>query len=193
MVRTGSIALLASLMAWPAGAQGLDKDAIVDRLGPRQPLTRGIGAPSAPPRTRQIVIEPGQEDKVLAAVKEEKLPSLDIRVPFDYNSDVLTREAQAVLKPLCEALKDPKLAKARFLIGGHTDAKGSDDYNQSLSERRPLRPGARTWSRRSASTRRGCARWGWANAALPTRLGRRTASTGGWRSSTSAGDGAPLL
>ena len=41
-----------------------------------------------------------------------------------------------MLKPLGEALKDPRLAKARFLIGGHTDAKGSDDYNQNLSERR---------------------------------------------------------
>ena len=136
MVRTGATVLLASLLAWPAGAQELGRDAIVDRLAPKKPLTRGIGAPGAQPRTRQIVIEPGQEGKVLAAVKEEKLPSLDIRVPFDYNSDVLTREAQAVLKPLGEALKDPKLAKARFLIGGHTDAKGSDDYNQSLSERR---------------------------------------------------------
>ena len=136
MIRTGSVVLLASLIAWPAGAQELGKDAIVDRLAPRKTLTRGIGAPSAPPRTRQIVIEPGQEDKVLAAVKEDKLPSLDIRVPFPYNSDALTREAQALLKPLGEALKDPKLAKARFLVGGHTDAKGSDDYNQSLSERR---------------------------------------------------------
>lgn len=136
MVRTGSLVLLTALLAWPAAAEELGKDTIVDRLAPRKPLTRSFD-PSAPPRrTRQILVEPGQEEKVLAAVKEDRLPSLDIRVPFGYNSDALTPQAEAVLKPLGEALKDPRLAKARFLIGGHTDAKGSDDYNQNLSERR---------------------------------------------------------
>ena len=136
MVRTGAIALLASLIAWPAGAQDLGKDAIVDRLAPQKPLTRSLAAPSAQPRKRQIVIEPSREAEVLAAVREDKLPSLDIRVPFPFNSDALMPQAKGVLKPLGEALKDPRLAKARFLVGGHTDAKGSDDYNQDLSERR---------------------------------------------------------
>ena len=135
MRRTGPLACLIVLLAAPVGAQDLDKDSIVDRLAPKKPLTRGIGT-AAPRRTRQIVIELGREDEVLAAVKEDKLPSLDIRVPFDYNSDLVTREAAALLKPLGEALRDPKLAKARFLVGGHTDGRGPDEYNQNLSERR---------------------------------------------------------
>jgi outer membrane protein OmpA-like peptidoglycan-associated protein len=37
---------------------------------------------------------------------------------------------------LARALGNPELKGATFLIGGHTDAAGSDSYNQSLSERR---------------------------------------------------------
>jgi hypothetical protein len=34
---------------------------------------------------------------------------------------------------LGKALSDPKLQGATFLIAGHTDAKGSDNYNLALS------------------------------------------------------------
>ena len=37
---------------------------------------------------------------------------------------------------LGRALTNPDLQGSVFLIGGHTDAKGDDDYNQRLSERR---------------------------------------------------------
>jgi outer membrane protein OmpA-like peptidoglycan-associated protein len=40
------------------------------------------------------------------------------------------------LKRLGAALKDPRLKGYRFKIAGHTDAKGSAEYNQKLSERR---------------------------------------------------------
>jgi len=41
-----------------------------------------------------------------------------------------------VLEPLGQALIDPKLRNSRFVLVGHADAKGSDGYNQVLSERR---------------------------------------------------------
>jgi outer membrane protein OmpA-like peptidoglycan-associated protein len=40
------------------------------------------------------------------------------------------------LKRLGAALKDARLSGYRFKVAGHTDAKGSKDYNQKLSERR---------------------------------------------------------
>jgi outer membrane protein OmpA-like peptidoglycan-associated protein len=40
------------------------------------------------------------------------------------------------LKRLGAALKDPRLSNYKFKIAGHTDAKGSAEYNQKLSERR---------------------------------------------------------
>jgi outer membrane protein OmpA-like peptidoglycan-associated protein len=40
------------------------------------------------------------------------------------------------LDRLAAALKDERLARLDFLIGGHTDAVGSDQYNERLSEQR---------------------------------------------------------
>ena len=40
------------------------------------------------------------------------------------------------MQELGKALSDPELKGSVFLVGGHTDAKGGDDYNQGLSERR---------------------------------------------------------
>jgi outer membrane protein OmpA-like peptidoglycan-associated protein len=37
---------------------------------------------------------------------------------------------------LGQALSDKQLKTATFLVAGHTDASGSNDYNLSLSERR---------------------------------------------------------
>jgi outer membrane protein OmpA-like peptidoglycan-associated protein len=37
---------------------------------------------------------------------------------------------------LGQALSSPQLASSTFVLAGHTDAKGSDPFNQDLSERR---------------------------------------------------------
>jgi len=39
---------------------------------------------------------------------------------------------------LAAALKDDRLADWDFLVGGHTDAVGSDAYNLTLSDRRAI-------------------------------------------------------
>jgi outer membrane protein OmpA-like peptidoglycan-associated protein len=64
------------------------------------------------------------------------LEAFDLVVTFDYNSDVLTNEARQNLDEFSKALKDPKLAGSSFVVEGHTDARGSEDYNLGLSERR---------------------------------------------------------
>lgn len=63
-------------------------------------------------------------------------PSVNLYINFEFNSDKLGTDAQIVLRNLGQALKDPRLAKFRFTIAGHTDAVGDAAYNQSLSERR---------------------------------------------------------
>jgi outer membrane protein OmpA-like peptidoglycan-associated protein len=94
--------------------------------------------------------EPSTEDVVKALVPKKKLrgprglivqgedkpPSIDLYIPFEYNSDKLKTEALLTLKRLGAALKDTRLSSYRFKIAGHTDAKGSAEYNQKLSERR---------------------------------------------------------
>lgn len=55
---------------------------------------------------------------------------------FDYGSAALDRPAGAILVALGAELNKPENAGRTFLIGGHTDAAGSEFRNRLLSERR---------------------------------------------------------
>lgn len=66
----------------------------------------------------------------------EDVAGLDMRVGFDFDSERLTPAAQAALDVFAEALRDPRLEAADFLIEGHTDAHGPEPYNMDLSQRR---------------------------------------------------------
>jgi outer membrane protein OmpA-like peptidoglycan-associated protein len=68
--------------------------------------------------------------------REMGLPTVDIEVLFDYDSSEVTPGAAASLMTLGRALADPRLAGQRFVIAGHTDARGARAYNVSLSDRR---------------------------------------------------------
>jgi len=61
--------------------------------------------------------------------------TLNDKVLFDFDKAELRADAAKVLDTLATALK-PLSEVAGMEIRGHTDAKGSDDYNQALSERR---------------------------------------------------------
>jgi outer membrane protein OmpA-like peptidoglycan-associated protein len=93
-----------------------------------------------PPQGRRgITFEPFTEEerkKLDEDAKAGKLPSADLEVYFDYNKADITPAARQALGPLGQALIDPKLLGNRFVLIGHTDGKGGDDYNQILSERR---------------------------------------------------------
>jgi outer membrane protein OmpA-like peptidoglycan-associated protein len=80
--------------------------------------------------------EPGQKGVKTEGGTDDKPPSIDLNVPFEYNSDKLTGDAYRVLRNLGVALKDSHLANYRFKIAGFTDAKGAAEFNQKLSERR---------------------------------------------------------
>lgn len=62
------------------------------------------------------------------------LISLPGDVLFDFDKADIRADARPVLARLVEVLK--AFPKAPVAIGGHTDAKGEDDYNLALSERR---------------------------------------------------------
>jgi outer membrane protein OmpA-like peptidoglycan-associated protein len=64
--------------------------------------------------------------------------SFDATVNFNYNSAELTKDAKKELDEVIGALKDPKVKDVEVIISGHTDATGSAEYNQKLSERRAL-------------------------------------------------------
>jgi outer membrane protein OmpA-like peptidoglycan-associated protein len=62
--------------------------------------------------------------------------SVNLNIPFEHNSSALMPQAAAQLKELELALNSASLGKDRFVVAGHTDAKGSAQYNKQLSLKR---------------------------------------------------------
>jgi len=138
---------VSSLALAPAKAEDVKSaDVIVKGLAPVK--TRGFD-PQAPAReakqqelniklrefkTRQITVE--ERTEVVKLIEESKSPNVDVQILFAFDSAEILPEARPSLDELGKALSDPKLAGGSFLIAGHTDAKGSDDYNLALSQRR---------------------------------------------------------
>jgi outer membrane protein OmpA-like peptidoglycan-associated protein len=85
-------------------------------------------------KTRQITVEERKE--VVEVIEDNDLPAIDLEVFFNFDSAEITPEALPILKKLGAALSDEKLKGSVFLVGGHTDAKGSDAYNLALSDQR---------------------------------------------------------
>jgi outer membrane protein OmpA-like peptidoglycan-associated protein len=83
-------------------------------------------------QTRSLSLDERDQIAAIAA----KRPKVDLDINFDYNSAALTPKAKPQLNNLGKALTSSELNGSVFLLGGHTDAKGSEDYNQGLSERR---------------------------------------------------------
>jgi len=115
---------LSIIVAGPCMGQEMKKDEIIKRLDPTTAIL-----------PKPILRDPFKE-KGIGEAGEDPPPSVDLHIPFDYNSDKLTFDAITTLRQLGSALSDPKLAGYRFKIAGYTDAKGTQDYNQKLSARR---------------------------------------------------------
>ena len=121
---------------------------ILDALKSRAParnVTAGLPAADGPAADERRFIEsllkkplrsitPDERRKVLEIASDK--PNINLEIPFDFNSAVIGPPAVPALTRLGRALTAPELASVTFLIAGHTDAKGSDSYNQDLSERR---------------------------------------------------------
>jgi outer membrane protein OmpA-like peptidoglycan-associated protein len=128
----------------PAAAQQVPADQIIKALAP--PVTRSLTGPAKPAvspadqafinslrhRTRSLTVD---ESEHVAEIAKDR-PKIDLEIYFDFDSAAITRKAEPQLNQLGEALRDPRLENAVVVLSGHTDAKGSQEYNQKLSERR---------------------------------------------------------
>jgi outer membrane protein OmpA-like peptidoglycan-associated protein len=63
-------------------------------------------------------------------------PSLSLAIEFDSNSARVRPESGPLLGNLVAALQSPELKGTRFVIEGHTDARGNPATNQRLSQER---------------------------------------------------------
>jgi outer membrane protein OmpA-like peptidoglycan-associated protein len=93
------------------------------------------------------------QQAVPAATVERVGEGIQVTFPsgllFDFDSDVVRSNAASNLNELARNLS--KYGDSNLLIAGHTDAVGSSDYNQALSERR-ARSAARYLSAQGVST-----------------------------------------
>ena len=74
-------------------------------------------------------------------VKEQNIKEKTIAfqsIYFSYSKVTLLKESFNVLDTIVSVLRHPKMSKKILRIEGHTDAKGSDRYNKSLSEQRAV-------------------------------------------------------
>jgi outer membrane protein OmpA-like peptidoglycan-associated protein len=94
---------------------------------PAQPPAQ-IASPAMP--------EAPTPDEAVKRAERSQAPSIDLEVFFEYKSTEITPKAAAALTPLGRALSDARLSGDAFLIAGHTDAKGGDEYNLELSKKR---------------------------------------------------------
>jgi len=65
-----------------------------------------------------------------------KPTGFDMLINFELDSATLTSQARQNLDEFAKALHNDQLATARFVVEGYTDARGTDEYNLGLSERR---------------------------------------------------------
>jgi outer membrane protein OmpA-like peptidoglycan-associated protein len=143
----GGLLLTASSM--PAAAQGVSSSQILNALAPPPPLVTRSLSINPPPtatvsapdqafieglrhRARSLSIE--ESDRVADLAKDRA--KIDLEIYFDYNSAEITPKAEPQLKELGAALSSSALKNSVVVVSGHTDAKGGDQYNQLLSQRR---------------------------------------------------------
>ena len=63
-------------------------------------------------------------------------PSINVRINFQYNSEVLEADSIANVRVLADALAQAVFNGKTFTLTGHSDVRGEPAYNQALSERR---------------------------------------------------------
>ena len=147
-----SIGAAISFAVGPARAQNnVSEDEIVRALTPKAkaPLTRGLSIgdrvePAVnPEETKLLDSVRGRSTRSLSSAERQEIadvakdkPNIDLTINFDYNSAEISARSLPEVQKLGRALTSSGLQGSTFLLAGHTDAAGSDSYNQDLSERR---------------------------------------------------------
>ena len=126
------------------------EDQIIKALTPgKKPLTRGLSfGPQTSPelnadQARFVQSVRGRATRSLSTAEREEIativqdkPKIDLEINFDYNSADISTKSMASVQALGRALTNPELKGSTFVVAGHTDAAGGEEYNQGLSERR---------------------------------------------------------
>ena len=137
----GSIHLAFLTAAQAAGPkEDMSARQIIEALNPAEtaPRTRSLrnlrieNAPDVPPSNTDSANEQAGGN----AVANLPPPSIDFKIHFDLGSSQLQARSIPLLRELATALNSEQLRSSRFAIEGHTDKRGSVQFNKVLSEAR---------------------------------------------------------
>lgn len=94
------------------------------------------------PGTNILVGSPAPREfkKARAIVEELQKPQsrVDLTVNFEFDSDKILAEGHKQVYEIAQALKSSELDGKAIRVEGHTDSKGTDEYNMDLSYRRAV-------------------------------------------------------
>jgi OmpA-OmpF porin, OOP family len=132
------LALFFSFSAVPAAAQvALSTENLVRSLQGLENLPGDISSA----QIRQLAVaslkdparkNPGTREPLVEQLN--KLPQFVIAIEFDLNSPYIRPKSWPVVGRIADALYHPTLLEYRFLIVGHTDARGDRKRNLELSQ-----------------------------------------------------------
>ncbi len=151
MVRRIGLAGLVVGLALSSGfafaAEQRSAEDIINALKPPR-VTRGLttspaSAARAADETRFIATLRNRPTRSLSTDEREKIasiasskPKIDLEINFEFNSAIIGSKAMPQVTELGTALTSTDLKGRTFILAGFTDGKGSETYNQGLSERR---------------------------------------------------------
>jgi outer membrane protein OmpA-like peptidoglycan-associated protein len=148
-VATIGATLAFGVVAARAG-DNVTEEQILRALTPeKKPLTRGLSiGPKVEPVTNAaedkfVQTIRGRSTRSLSSAEREEIativkdkPKIDLEINFDYNSAQINAKSLPSVQALGRALTSADLKGSTFVVAGHTDAAGSEAFNQDLSERR---------------------------------------------------------
>ena len=143
-------AMLSFDMAVARAGDNVTEDQIIKAMTPeKKPLTRGLSVgPQTSPglnadQAKFVQSVRGRTTRSLSSTEREEIativqdkPKIDLEINFDYNSADISAKSLPSVQALGRALTNQDLKGSTFVVAGHTDAAGGEEYNQGLSERR---------------------------------------------------------
>ena len=119
------------LMVGAAAGMGLATDTYAQSMPTERAIIRALTPQPGLSKTRSLGAR-----GIQVSGGEKSVPSINLKVNFAFNSARLDNESLLTLNVLGRALSSKELSGQTIEIVGHTDAKGTHEYNEALSQRR---------------------------------------------------------
>ena len=130
--KLGAAALIGAGLMLPVAAAAAEITEVQIINGLQGPVTTVVVDPNA--LIAEVNANVGKGVANLPAWSQlANLTQLVVDIEFEFDSTAIVPSSYRTLGAIADALHHPLLARYKFLVVGHTDAKGAADYNLKLS------------------------------------------------------------